>query len=93
MFVPMKPAMKYLPTLDLWDNVTQTAIQTGQILIQCGQWVRCGDGPKSRVVCVKNTGSIWAVHPEAGKVSMPRFLERVHAWNRKPISSVNLKKA
>ena len=40
--------MQYLKTIDLWGKGVQRAIQSGQIKLQVGQWVKCGDGEKSR---------------------------------------------
>jgi hypothetical protein len=55
--------MKYLPTLDLWNHSIQSAILAGQIKLQCGQWVKCGEGKPSRFV--KSTGrSLWVAHPQ-----------------------------
>jgi hypothetical protein len=55
--------MKYLPTLDLWNHSIQSAILNGQIKLQCGQWVKCGEGKPSRFV--KSTGrSLWVAHPQ-----------------------------
>jgi len=59
--------MKYLPTLNLWDPAVGTAVATGRLRLQPGQWVRCGDQKPSRIV--RDAGpagrlSIWAVHPQ-----------------------------
>lgn len=53
--------MKYLPTINLWNNGIHTAIITGQLKLLSGQWVQCGAGPKSRFISVNN-GVINAVH-------------------------------
>lgn len=55
--------MRYLPTLDVWNRAIHAAIFSGQIRLQCGQWIRCGDSPPSRFVKF-NGRSIWAAHPE-----------------------------
>ena len=53
--------MKYLPAINLWDNATHQAVLSGQIKLQAGQWVRCGNGRLSRFV--RTTGrSIWVAH-------------------------------
>ena len=66
--------MKYLPTINLWDNKITEAIQSGRLKLQCGQWVQCGSGPKSRYV--KWTGkSHWALHfPDACNKDKMRVL-------------------
>ncbi len=75
--------MRYLKTLDLWDNNTQTAIISGQIKLQAGQWVKCGEGKLSRFV--KNTGrSLWVAHPQGTPAkTRERFLSLLSASNRK----------
>lgn len=78
--------MRYLPTVDLWANggVMQTAIRTGQVKLQPGQWVRCGQGPLSRFVRVTDQGSIWAVHADqTGGVPRKRFSECCRLWQAK----------
>ena len=77
--------MRYLPTQDLWANkgVLQTALVSGQVKFQPGQWIQCGPGPKSRVVCVRPSGSIWAVHADGtGGVSRSRFSECCRTWTK-----------
>ena len=53
--------MKYLPTLNLWNNGLHTAVITGQLKLISGQWIQCGAGRKSRFISVNN-GVINAVH-------------------------------
>ena len=40
--------MQFLKTINLWEKGVQRAIQNGQIKLQVGQWVHCGQGEKSR---------------------------------------------
>jgi hypothetical protein len=54
--------MKYLPTIDLWNPALNNAVRTGQLKLQTGQWVKCGNDKKSRFICVKKGGTIWASH-------------------------------
>lgn len=74
--------MKYLPTLDLWNNATQQAVLTGQIKLQCGQWVKCGNSKPSRFV--KTTGrSLWVAHPQGTPAATrERFLNLVSFASR-----------
>lgn len=67
--------MRYLKTLDLWENSTQTAILSGQIRLQAGQWVKCGDEKLSRFV--RSTGrSLWVAHPQGTPAkTRERFLQ------------------
>jgi hypothetical protein len=42
--------MKFLPTVDLWDQANIAAIEAGTLRLQCGQWVKAGcDTFKSRL--------------------------------------------
>lgn len=43
--------MKYVKTIDLWQGSNEQMLRSGQLRLQSGQWVRCGnDGAKSRFV-------------------------------------------
>lgn len=77
--------MKYLPTLDLWNKSIQAAIKHGQIKLQVGQWVYCGDHKiKSRFVGVKN-GVFDIVHGGSHKQVIVKFKDRA---NFKRISEI-----
>lgn len=67
--------MKYLPTIDLWNPAISSAVRTGQIKLQVGQWVKCGSEKKSRFVCKQpKSGTIWAAHWQGnGKETLKRF--------------------
>ena len=55
--------MRYMTTLNVWDHSIKTAIETGQIKLQRGQWQRCGtEGKRCRYVGLLNDKSIWATH-------------------------------
>ena len=59
--------MKYLPTLNLWDAGIMTALTTGQLKLQTGQWIYCGDKEhKSRFISINKIGYINAVHWAGG---------------------------
>ena len=65
--------MKYLSTINLWDNSTQQAVARGQIKLQRGQWVKCGDGKLSRFVGIRN-GCLWVAHWQGtAKATAHRF--------------------
>lgn len=66
--------MKFLPNINLWDNAIHSALVNGQLKLQPGQWVYCGNSKPSRFVGMRGNSTIWAVHPEDGKVSNKRFL-------------------
>jgi len=72
--------MKYIPTLDV--HKYGQAIREGQIQLQSGQWVACGEqgfakGSKSRFHSVKPSGVIVAFHgPLASTKYMIYVLEQ-----------------
>lgn len=73
--------MKYLPTIDLWNPAYISAVRSGQIKLQPGQWVKCGSEKKSRFVCkTPNSGTIWAAHWQGnGKATKERFYTLLNA--------------
>jgi len=60
--------MLYLKTLNLWDTSTALAIEHGQIKLQRGQWLQCGENDKKcRFVGLglhkgSDSKSVWVVH-------------------------------
>lgn len=76
--------MRYLKTLDLWDNNTQKAIIQGQIKLQVGQWVKCGSEHLSRFVKVSQGRTLWVSHPQGTpKETRERFKSLINAGKRK----------
>lgn len=60
--------MKYIKAIDIWAY--GEAVRNGQIKLQSGQWVRCGEnGPLSRFHAVSRPGGIiYAFHgPDASR--------------------------
>lgn len=75
--------MKYLPTIDLWATGIQEAIHQGQLKLQTGQWVRCGQKNPSRWVG-KVGNSLWVAHPQGTpKDSYTRFMSLVEVSRKK----------
>ena len=75
--------MKYLPTIQLWDNGMTTALSRGQLRLQTGQWVRCGPNAKpSRFVGVTASGIIWAAHWNPHREQEKQFRDMVSAYKR-----------
>lgn len=73
--------MKYLKTIDLWNDGMIDALRNGQLQLQRGQWVRCGQLRPSRFVRVTERGTIYAVHPEGNDgVSRFRFNRACKTW-------------
>lgn len=42
----------YQKTINLWEGDTTQRILDGDLVLQCGQWVSCGGGEKSRFIGV-----------------------------------------
>jgi hypothetical protein len=65
--------MKYLKTINLWESSMSDAILSGQLKLQCGQWVQCGQGKRSRFVRT-NGKTIHVAHWQGtGKATQHRF--------------------
>ena len=64
--------MKYLPPIDLWDRAVNTALRNGQLKLQRGQWVKCGDEKCSRFVGMRGD-TIIAAHPDGTGTTTERF--------------------
>ena len=58
--------MRYIKTVALWDHNTAHMVRTGQLRLQAGQWVRCGQEQPSRFVKIQDSGVIVAAHPQDG---------------------------
>lgn len=72
--------MKYLPTVDLWAKGINSALLNGQLKLQKGQWIKCGQSAPSRFVQVTAGGTIHAVHPNGSKVTNERFQQACKCW-------------
>lgn len=69
--------MKYLPTVDAWNPAISAALHSGQLRLQSGQWIQCGDGPKSRFIKATRYG-IHAKHYSGPKsTATHKYLEWV----------------
>ena len=65
---------KCLPTVNLWNPAVDTALRNGQLKLQRGQWVQCGEGTKSRFLEVTTGGgTIRCVHGGSHKEVNMRF--------------------
>ena len=75
--------MKYITTLDVWDNSIKKAIENGQIKLQRGQWLRCGtEGKRCRYVGLTSGKSIWVTHWQGSpEKTNAKFLNAVEAYN------------
>ena len=66
--------MKFLPILDIWQPGVALALYNGQLKLQKGQWVRCGENARpSRFVCRRGAHSLWVAHPEGDKGTSESF--------------------
>ena len=70
--------MKFLPTINVWNTGITDAILSGQLKLQCGQWITCGSGTKSRFISCDGR-SINAVHGGTIKQVNERFKARLEA--------------
>tara|TARA_R110002096_G_scaffold213938_1_gene401568 strand:- start:131 stop:352 length:222 start_codon:yes stop_codon:yes gene_type:complete len=65
--------MKFIKTVNLWAAGVQDMILKGELILQPGQWVQCGQGKKSRFVSAKKS-SLWVAHWQGtSKASNQRF--------------------
>ena len=57
---------RFMKTVDMTDPDTYDAVLNGDLVLQCGQWVKLrNDGhPLSRFVGLRKGRSIWILHPE-----------------------------
>ena len=70
--------MKYVPTVNLWDPAFAILIRDGRLKLQVGQWIRCGNERRSRIVEISKHGTVWAIHPHDEKgAQYKRWLEIV----------------
>ncbi len=78
--------MRYTKTVDLWDHNTAHMVRTGQLKLQAGQWVKCGQEKLSRFVKIEDSGVIVAAHPQDGNTSK-RFktLCKIYLTSKKPV--------
>lgn len=68
--------MKYQKPVDLWDPLVDAAIKAGRLVLQRGQYVRCGSGgPLSRFVSYKD-GVYNVVHGGTAAEVTARFKAR-----------------
>lgn len=67
--------MRFLPTVDLLNPALHDAVLSGQLRLQCGQWIETAGGV-SRFVGVTDTGIIYAAHAgPRGVVDLQRFAD------------------
>ncbi len=75
--------MKYMTTLNVWDQSIKKAIETGQLKLQRGQWLRCGtNGKRCRYIGLLKDKSIWVTHWQgSSEKTNAGFLNAVNAYN------------
>lgn len=76
--------MKFLPAINLWADGIIEALRSGQLKLNPGQWVRCGEKSKcSRFIGVTSGGTIWLEHPSSGeKVDFLSFRSKLDSFKR-----------
>jgi len=67
--------MKYLPAMNIWAGDQLERLISGDLVLQIGQWIRCGENARcSRWCGVTSTGTLVAAHPRGKRgVSMDNF--------------------
>ena len=73
--------MKFRKAINVYVGDTLERLISGALVLQPGQWIRCGAGPCSRWCGVTTTGTLVAAHP-AGKagVTNERFQANLNYW-------------
>lgn len=73
---------QFRKTVDLWENegANQDRILSGNLVLQTGQWVQCGPGPKSRFVGVSRGGVFWVSHSEGKAGTGASFRRHLSAF-------------
>jgi len=72
--------MKFLPTIDLWQNGVEDAIIRGNLKLQRGQWIKCGNEKPSRYFGLTKGGCIWAIHPSPDQAD--RFIHLCKSYQK-----------
>jgi hypothetical protein len=77
--------MKFLKTLNIWDEGIQQAILNGQLRVQSGQWMTCGKGNLHKCRYVSHSKhSINVVHWQgSSKATNELFMSRVEKRTKK----------
>ena len=74
--------MKYLPVINLWANGLTTAVLNGQLKLQCGQWIKCGQDTQKSIYIGTNGRSIDAVHGGSDKEVIAKYKMRIEIQKR-----------
>ena len=69
--------MKYLPVINVWANGLTTAVLNGQLKLQCGQWIKCGQDTQKSIYIGTNGRSIDAVHGGSDKEVLAKYKHRI----------------
>ena len=76
--------MKYQKAINVYEGNTLERLVNGALVLQAGQWIRCGQGPCSRYCGVTQTGTLVAAHPEGKKgVTAQHFNNLLNYWSRR----------
>lgn len=73
--------MKFRKAINVYVGDTLERLISGALVLQPGQWIRCGQGPCSRWCGVTKGGVLVAAHP-AGKagVKLDHFQNNLNYW-------------
>ncbi len=77
--------MRYLPTINLWADGIQTAMANGQLKLQPGQWVRCGEtGERARYAGTSKGGALYVAHHNgSNQARHERFKDLLEALRKR----------
>ncbi len=70
--------MRYIPAVDLWSKGLQEAITRGNLRLQPGQWVYCGNPDHLSRFVACTDGYFDVVHWNgSGQATTKRFMQRI----------------
>ena len=74
--------MRYVKTLNLWDDNRIESLIDGTLVLQPGQWILCGGTSPSRFCGVTSSGTIVATHPSGDRlrVDSMAFKSNLEYW-------------
>jgi len=77
--------MKYLPVINVWSNGLTTAILKGQLILQSGQWIKCGQDSQKSIYIGTDGRSIDAVHGGSDREVLDKYKHRIelNKWGDK----------
>jgi hypothetical protein len=73
--------MKFRKAINVYVGDTIQRLIDGVLVLQPGQWIKCGEGPCSRWCGVTTTGTVIAAHPRGKRgVTQKDFKLSLEHW-------------